>query len=218
MRIGMRLQTTAKRAGLGALLSAALWCPGASQAADAAGWTAQDLMQTLAQNKTSRASFVERKYLAALDRPLESSGELIYVAPGRLEKRTVKPKPETLVIDQGTLTIERNGTRRSIALSSWPEVAAFTESIRATLAGDYASLSRDYRISVDGTREQWRLVLLPSDPAIATRVSRILVEGRRERIASIEILQAEGNRSVLTMGTAVPLNPPAPDTAAAPPR
>ena len=203
---------------LGAWLTAALFGLAPSHAADTTGWTAQELMQTLARNKSSRASFVEKKYLAALDRPLESSGELIYVAPGRLEKRTVKPKPETLVIDNNTLTIERNGTRRSIALSSWPEVAAFTESIRATLAGDYASLSRDYRIAVDGTREQWRLVLLPSDPSIAARISRLLVEGRRERIVSIEILQADGNRSVLTMSPVAASNPSAPDAATGAPR
>lgn len=215
----MRPRTTARSAALATLLIAALCGFAPARAADAApGWTAQQLMQTLAHNKSSRAHFVEKKYLAALDRPLESSGELIYVAPGRLEKRTVKPKPETLVIDNDTLTIERNGTRRSIALSSYPEVAAFTESIRATLAGDYASLARDYRIVVDGTREQWRLVLLPSDPNIAARVSRILVEGRRDRIASIEILQADGNRSVMTMIPAAATSPALPDAAPAAPR
>lgn len=156
-------------------------------------------MHTLAENKASRAEFVEKKYLATLDRPLESSGELIYIAPSRLEKRTVKPRPEVLVIDGGTLTIERNGTRRSIALASFPEVSAFTESIRATLAGDLDALLRDYRVEVDGSPAQWRLTLLPSDPRIAALVSRVTVTGRDKRVDAIEVLQADGNRSVTTI-------------------
>ncbi len=181
-----------------ASMLAALACgPAASHAAEP--FTAKQLMQTLAANKESRADFVEKKYLASLDRPLESSGELIYVAPSRLEKRTIKPKPEVLIVDGGTLTVERNGAKRSIALASFPEVSAFTESIRATLAGDLQALSRDYRVDVDGSPTQWRLTLLPSDPKIAALVSRITVTGRDKRIDAIEVLQADGNRSVTTI-------------------
>ena len=166
--------------------------------------TAQQLLQMLAKNKASQADFVDKKYLSSLDRPLESSGELIYVAPSRLEKRTIKPKPETLIVDGNTLSIERNGTRRSISLSSYPEVAAFTESIRATLAGDLTALSRDYRVTVDGTQSQWRLTLLPSDQKIAALVSRITINGRDDRMESFEVLQADGNRSVTTITPRAP--------------
>ncbi len=173
-------------------------------------FTARQLMQSLAENKASRADFVEKKYLASLDRPLESSGELVYVAPSRLEKRTIKPRPEVLIVDGGTLTIERKGTKRSIALASFPEVSAFTESIRATLAGDLDALSRNYRVEVDGTPLQWRLTLLPSDPRIAALVSRVTVTGRNKRIDAIEILQADGNRSVMTITPTAAPKPNAP--------
>lgn len=164
-------------------------------------FTARALMEGLAANRATHADFVEKKYLASLERPLESSGELVYVAPSRLEKRTLKPKPETLVVDGKTLTIERGGTRRSIALASFPEVAVFTESIRATLAGDLDTLSRDYKVTVDGTASDWRLTLQPSDPKVAALVSRVTVAGRERRIDSIEVLQADGNRSVTTIAT-----------------
>jgi len=161
--------------------------------------TAQHLMQLFAATKTSRADFVDRKYLASLDRPLESSGEMIYTAPSRLEKRTIKPKPETLIVDGDTLSIERAGTKRSISLASYPEIAAFTDSIRATLAGDYATLSRAYKVIVEGDAAAWRMTLLPSDPKIASVVSRVTVDGRGNRIDTFEVLQADGNRSVTTI-------------------
>lgn len=157
------------------------------------------LMRALAQTKASRADFVEKRFLASLDRPIESSGELVYTAPSRLERRTVRPKPEVLIVDGDTLTIERNGTRRSISLASYPEVAAFTDSIRATLAGDLDALSRAYRVVLDGQPKQWRLTLLPSDPKIATLISRVTVTGHDALVDAIEVLQSDGSRSTTTI-------------------
>ncbi len=168
---------------------------------------ADELMRSLAAHRTSRVGFVEKKYLSTLNQPLESAGELAYAAPSRLEKKTLRPKPETLVIDGDTLSIDRAGKKRSISLSSFPEVASLTDSIRATLGGDLAHLQRDYKVVVDGTREQWRLTLLPSDPRIAALVSRVTVEGGADRIARFEVLQADGDRSVTTLVDPAPGTP-----------
>ncbi len=180
------------------LLVAQLALPAdAADAADAFG--IEQLMRSFARMKSSRADFVERKYLNSLDRPLDSSGELVYVAPSRLERRTIKPKPEDMVVDGNTLTIERGGKKRTVSLSSYPEAAAFTDSIRSTLAGDLDALRRDYRVILDGTAALWQLTLLPSDPKLAALVSRVQLTGRGDRIEGIEILQADGNRSVATI-------------------
>src|SRR5947207_3039459 len=71
-------------------------------AASAGEWTVADLMQGLAARAPGKARFVERKYIAILDKPVESSGELRYIPPDRLEKRTLAPKPELLVLEGGT--------------------------------------------------------------------------------------------------------------------
>src|SRR5660398_102116 len=62
--------------------------PAISHAAD---WDIDQLMHDLAQTRSGRASFVEKKSIAMLDKPVESSGELFYWAPDHLEKRTLKP-------------------------------------------------------------------------------------------------------------------------------
>ena len=54
------------------------------------------LMGLLAQRQHGHVTFVEEHFLAVLDRPVESSGELLYDAPDHLEKRTLKlrsPRP-----------------------------------------------------------------------------------------------------------------------------
>ena len=170
-----------------------------STAAQAEDWTIDSLMQLLSQTKSSRASFVEQKYLSAVETPLESSGELSYLAPDRLEKRTLKPSAESLVLDKDMLLLERKGRKRSIPLQTYPEVGAFVESIRATLAGDRQALDRNYQVELEGKRERWRLLLRPLQAKAAAMVSQVRLSGQRERIDTIEILQGNGDRSVMAI-------------------
>jgi hypothetical protein len=187
--------------GLGALL---LVC--ASVHAAAAEWGIEQLMQSLGQVKSARAHFVERKYLAVLDRPLVQSGTLVYTAPGRLEKFTARPRPETLLLDENRLTLENKarGERRTLVLQEHPAIWAFVESFRSTLAGDLHTLNRFYRAALEGNETRWRLTLKPIEPRMQALVSEIRIEGGGNRLRTIEITEAVGNRSVMTMTEIAP--------------
>ncbi len=163
----------------------------------AAEWDIDQLMRGLAQIRSGHARFVEKKSIAILDRPVESSGELFYTAPDYLEKRTIKPKPESMILDRDTLLIERGRQKHSLQLQDYPELAAFIDSIRGTLAGDRKALERNYRLSLDGTAEQWILQLLPVDEKMQAVVKRIRVAGVRDAVRSIEITQADGDSSLM---------------------
>lgn len=168
-----------------------------------AAWDVAQLMQGLAQNKSGRASFVETKYIALLDQPVESSGELLYTAPDRLEKRTLKPKPESLLIENGSLTVERGKRRMVLRLQDYPELVAFTESIRGTLAGDMAALKRIYKLELEGSEERWTLTLRPIETKMMNVVQRIRIGGSRADVNSIEIEQADKDRSVMLIAPLV---------------
>jgi outer membrane lipoprotein-sorting protein len=169
----------------------------ASASSHAADWDLDQLMHELAQTRSGHVSFVERKTIAMLDKPVESSGELIYSAPDHLEKRTLKPKPETMILDNGTLLIERGRQKHSLQLPDYPELAAFIDSIRGTLAGDRQSLERNYRLSLEGSRQNWTLQLLPLDEKMQGVVKRIRIAGVRDAVSRIEIIQADGDSSLL---------------------
>lgn len=162
-------------------------------------WDVAQLMEGLARNKSGRASFVETKYIAILDRPVESSGELFYTAPGKLEKRTVKPKPESLQIDNGTLTVERGKRRTVLRLQDYPELVAFTESIRGTLAGDAVALRRIYNLDLEGSEERWTLTLRPVETKMLDVVQHIRIRGDHASVKSIEIEQTDKDRSVMVI-------------------
>jgi outer membrane lipoprotein-sorting protein len=157
------------------------------------------LMQSLAQSHGGRASFVEKKYLNILDRPVESTGELLYLAPSHLEKRTLTPKPENMILDGQQLTIVRGKQKHTLRLQDYPQVATLVESIRATLAGDRKALERQYRLELAGSQEHWSLQLIPTDAAMVALVQRIRIAGSRDQVSSIEMVQKDGDRSVMTI-------------------
>lgn len=157
------------------------------------------LMGELAKHKGGKAKFVEKKYISVLDKPVISSGEMSYTAPDRLEKRTLTPKPEYLLLDKEMLSIERDKQKLTINLSNQPEALAFIDSIRGTLSGNRAALEKNYGLYLAGSAKKWTLTLLPSEQKIAALVLRIIVTGSKNQIRSIEYLQADGDRSLMTI-------------------
>ena len=45
---------------------------------------------------------------------------MIYDAPGRLEKRTKEPRPETLLLEGDVLTVQRGGQPDVLDLKAYP--------------------------------------------------------------------------------------------------
>ncbi|WP_296911245.1 LolA-related protein [Polaromonas sp.] len=164
-----------------------------------AAWDLQQLMDTLAQSKSGRATFVETKHIAVLDKPVESSGELLFTAPDRLEKRTLKPKAESMLVNGGELLVERGRQKYHLQLQAYPELAAFIDSIRGTLAGDRKALERNYRLSLEGSAERWTLQLLPLDDKMLAVIKSIRIAGARDQVRSIEINQADGDSSLMAI-------------------
>jgi hypothetical protein len=176
---------------------------GAGRPAAAAdlGWGLPQLMQSLRQVTSSTAFFSERRELRMLSEPLMSSGTLSYVAPDKLQKRTLLPKPERLSIDGGKLTIERSETNenRTVALADFPEIGAFVESIRATLAGDLPALERYYAIGLQGDAGDWQITLEPKEKRLRELVKLIRIAGRGTSIRTIVSEQGDGDRSEMSI-------------------
>jgi outer membrane lipoprotein-sorting protein len=169
-----------------------------------AGYSVDQLMADLAQNKGGRARFEEKQFVGLLDKPLVASGEMIYTPPDRLEKRTLLPKLESMVLDKDTLTMERDKRRMSINVSSRPEAQAFVASIRSTLSGNRQALEAHYKMELQGERAGWTLTLLPTEPEIAALLQKVTVSGSRKQVQRIEYLQADGDRSELTIEVSEP--------------
>jgi hypothetical protein len=106
-----------------------------------------------------------------------------------------------MVLDGEWLTLEDKGRdqKRTIALAEHPVIQAFVEGVRSTLAGDLATLNRFYQVALDGNERRWRLTLRPREQRMQDFVSAIRISGSLDRIRTIEIVETEGDRSVMTI-------------------
>jgi outer membrane lipoprotein-sorting protein len=159
----------------------------------------EEVMHSLAQRRHGQVSFVEQQFLSMVKRPLESYGELIYDAPNRLEKRTIDPRPETLVVDGEVVTVRRGRRSRTLDLKAYPQIVPFIESIRATLAGDRAALEKLFRLEFTGDEARWSLDLRPLDEQLAKTVAEIRIDGSKDELLRVEIRQPDGDRSLMTL-------------------
>lgn len=176
---------------LGSLLGA-----GGASAAEA---DLDALMARLAAVPGRRAAFTETRRFAALDRPLESTGRLVYRRPSYIEKATDWPERESLVVDGNRLVLTTGQEPpRVVDLGSQPELRVLVDAIRGPLSGDLAALQRAFTVRLDGTMAAWELDLQPLDPRAARLLRRVTVGGAGADVRTV-VLQANGDEQRMTI-------------------
>ena len=64
--------------------------------------------------------------------------------------------------------------------------------------------TKTYSTALAGDTAKWRLTLRPLDPALGTLVERLEIGGSQAQVRTVEIFQADGDRSLMTL---TPLEP-----------
>ena len=54
-------------------------------------------------------------------------------------------------------------------------------------------------LSLEGSSDRWTLALTPLDTRVGSVIARIRMEGTRGEVRTVEILQADGDRSVMSI-------------------
>lgn len=180
------------------------WCRGlvaalAFSASSAWAFDLPELMGLLAKQKSGEARFTEQRFVRGLEGPLDASGTLSFQAPDKMTRRTLTPRPETMVVDGNTLTLSRGGRTRTMTLDSMPELLGMVEAMRGTLNGNTQSLARYFRTSVSGTPDKWTLDLVPIDDKLAAQVRTLRLNGRAGEVLGIEMEFIGGDRSVMSI-------------------
>ena len=165
----------------------------------AAEFTLQSVFKALAKNGETTTRFVEQKTIAEFEAPIESTGELSYKAPSRLEKRTVSPDAESLILEDDMLIVERGDFRREIPVTDMPAIGAFVASLRGFVSGDLESVKQAFDLSLSGDSSQWVIKGKPIDPAVSNIVDSIQVDGSEQHLKVFAVALTNGDSSVLTL-------------------
>jgi outer membrane lipoprotein-sorting protein len=163
-------------------------------------WSVEQMMAAMARVRSERAYFEEEKHLAILQQPLHSTGELAYRAPDHLRKATLTPQFESLEVNGDWLQVaDSSQSQQRLYLPGYPLLQALVEAVRSTMAGDLDRLARFYAIGFEGQAEAWTLRLAPNEAEVRQYLEGVVIQGRDNRIATVETREADGDRTVMTV-------------------
>ncbi|MEN8180372.1 MAG: LolA-related protein [Pseudomonadota bacterium] len=165
-----------------------------------ASWSLENLMRSIATIESRTNRFTETKELAILDLTLTQRGTLYFQSPDRLRKQIVSPETSSFEIDGSQVTIKSAGNPDQVVmLDDNPQLRAFSESIRAVLAGDLLALQTHFQTKLEGSSEHWQLFLRPLDNLLAMQINRIEVRGEATEIHQFIVLENGGDRTVTSL-------------------
>ena len=165
----------------------------------ACAWDINDLMRLMSENPGGKANFVETHKIAALKKPIQSTGYLIYTPPAHLERKTLTPKPESLVLDGDILRYESQAGIVSLNVKSQSGVGCLVDSILNVLSGNKPRLEKDYTLSLSGTPQRWLLELKPIDQKLSEFISNISISGHGNTVMSFNYIQDDGDKSFINL-------------------
>jgi outer membrane lipoprotein-sorting protein len=143
----------------------------------------------LAQARGVRAQFVQTQTLQALQKPLVSSGTLLFVRDQGAIWRIEQPTRMTYVMtDAGVTTLDANDKPMARGARNAAGVAQVSRMMRAMLAGDLSALYSQFSVNAQGNANRWQLKLTPAQPQLAQALRGLDLAGdtyvRRIRIRS----------------------------------
>jgi hypothetical protein len=204
-----------KPAGLSALLLAG-WAVATMSAADTASVFAQratpaelatitaPAARSLAGAKAVRGRFLQRRYLAGLVKPLESSGTFVFAREAGIEWHTEKPfDSQFLLTESGIRQRDEGGDSLEISAADQPALAVVARVFFALFALDVDSLSHDFELyGREAGNAGWELGLKPRAEALGSVFRHAQVNGG-SAVRTVTLEDGNGDRSEIEFSDVV---------------
>ncbi|KVO56608.1 outer membrane lipoprotein carrier protein LolA [Burkholderia stagnalis] len=163
----------------------------------------------LARSGTIRADFTQTQTLAAMTRPLVSTGSLLFDRASGVVWRIDTPYKATYVITDGGVREVGADGQLVRARGDARGVAQVSRMMRGMLAGDLSGLYAQFDVDASGTPERWRLTLRPNQPQLAQAIRTLQMTGGAY-LKTLGMTFANGNVTTLEFAGTARVDAPAP--------
>ena len=165
-------------------------------AAQAWAFDLQQLSEQLSRPAAIEGRFIQEKHLRALPQPLTSTGRFVLARDfGLLWLLEAPLKQDYRITTNGIARREAQGWQMLPGKSAGAEQNRL---FLAVLQGDSSGLQRDFELQLSGDAQNWKLTLLPRSLLLQQIFRQINIDGG-ELVRQIELLEAQGDRTVLKM-------------------
>ena len=171
-------------------------------------WTVEELMKGLSEVTHAQLEFRETRQSVFVITDITTEGNMEYRAPDYIEKNTLSPFKEKVVISGDRMEVNKEidtgkmdemEATQKYSVQSHPLLKAAVESIRALLAGNFIMLTDNYTMILDGERSAWNLSLAPRSEEILEHIQEIRLAGEEYMIREVITIQADGDESKLEL-------------------
>ena len=156
----------------------------------------EELARILAHHKDKGlfATFEEEKKVAILNRPLRSSGELIFFPGKGLYRKLQTPfAQEVLITPEAIHQRDQSGRVEKLALEKLPAAKAFVEAFLAVFSGSWAALHSHFQMYFSSDSHRWQLGLTPKHNVMNKLISCIVLEGEKEYLVTLSVQETNGD-------------------------
>ena len=166
----------------------------ASAAAGAAGLTVPELQRLIQSAPLHAVAFEEERESPWLSSPILSRGTM-RSTPQALEKRIESPRRETWrLLPDRIEQVDASG-RKEILFSQAPALAPLADLMRNVVAGDLASVGRDFQVDLIGDANAWRIHMSPRQAKVARALANVELQGSAGGVQVIIISETNGQRT-----------------------
>jgi hypothetical protein len=149
--------------------------------------------------KVIRGKFVQRRHLAGLAQPLESSGRFLFAREAGVEWHTEQPFDSVFVLTESGITQrDEGGPPLRIAAADQPALAVLSRVFFALFALDLDVLSRDFQLFGERRGTGWVLGLRPRTAALGGVFRQAIVSGGAS-VERVVLEDGNGDRSEIDL-------------------
>lgn len=175
--------------------SSAPSAPSEPNAAQLSSTLVSQVAAQLAKANGVRAQFVQTQSLQAMQRPLVSSGTLLFLRDQGAIWRIEQPHRMTYVMkDAGVTTLDADDKPMARGARHAAGVAHVSRMMRAMLAGDLSALYSQFDVKAQGSVNRWHLRLIPTQPQLAQALRGLELAGDTY-VRSIRVQSANGDET-----------------------
>ncbi len=155
-----------------------------------------------------RADFVQSRQIAAMKRPLVTSGRLMFSRQHGVLWQIEQPYRISYVLaEDRVVEIASDGSRRERGPRDVPGLAQVGRVFRAMLGTNTGALQEHFDVTAQADAQKWELILTPRQAQLAQFLSGMRLSGTRF-VESIAISEARGDSTQIrlrnTQGASVP--------------
>jgi hypothetical protein len=143
------------------------------------------------------SKFEEEKKILILQRPLRSSGELIFLPQKGLYRKIITPIQQELVLTRAAIRRrDHRGRVEILDLDKLPAAKALIDGFLAVFSGLWEPIHTQFQVYFSSENPQWKLGLKPENTAMSHMIACIIMEGEREQIHRLWVRETTGDMTL----------------------